>query len=352
MSPKPSPIAIYGATGVTGQLLLDALLARGLPPRLIGRNAARLQLLAAQHDLPAMAAPLEDAVALATALAGVEVLVNVAGPFAETAPPLLAACLAARCDYLDLNGELTALRLLLAQDAAAKTAGVACVGAIGFGIAATDALVRRVADALGGVDRLRLSVAADSAFGTAAVVASTLAVLAAGGHEVAAGQIVPARLARRRWHETTSDGARIAFASAPLADLAGALDALGGAAVDIVAGVPMPAGQALAVSAIAPLLPTLLRVPAVARQLANTGGHGGGAAAVHRSRACVTGWRGAQRQGLMLAGGEGFALAAAMAATAVERHLARRPPPGAHGPAAAYGADWIDAVPGIVVSAI
>ena len=185
---------------------------------------------------------------------------------------------------------------------------------------------------------------------SAAVAESTLEVLSGGGHEVADGRLVQRRLARLRWQETAPNGEVIAFASAPLADLVGALHAA--SAREVVAGVPMPAAQACVIAAVAPLLPLLLRIPAARRQLANTGGHAasGASHSTRRSRAWVSGWRGDRALGLMMEAGEGFAVAADMAIHALQAHLARRPAPGAYTPATAYGARWLDDLPGIRVS--
>jgi saccharopine dehydrogenase (NAD+, L-lysine-forming) len=345
----PRAWALHGATGITGGLVLDRALAAGLRPRLVGRDTGRLHALADRHGLERAVAALDAPAALDAALAGQVVLLNVAGPFAHTAAPLVAACLRLGVDYLDLTGELGSLRALLGMAPHAAAAGVALVGGAGFGIAATDRLARLVSDALGGAERLRIAVAAESGFASPAVAASTLAVLAEGGHEVAGGALVRRRLARRRWREITPEGRSIAFASAPLADLVGALHATG--VPDIVAGVPMPSVQARIVALIAPLLPRLARVPAIGRRLARTGGHAAAAepGAGHRSRVWVCGTHGDRAVGLMLEGGEGLGLAADIAVAALRAHLARRPAAGAHTPVTAYGAGWMDALPGVQV---
>lgn len=107
-----------------------------------------------------------------------------------------------------------------------------------------------------------------------------------------------------------------------------------------------------AVSAVAPLFPLLLRIPAARRRLASAGGHAatGAGNETHRSRAWVTGWKGARALGLMLEGGEGFALAADLAVHALRRHLAHRPEPGTYTPATAYGTSWMDDLSGVRVS--
>ncbi len=156
--------ALFGASGVTGRMVLARALARGHRPTLVGRDLATLRELAAPHGLSIAQARLDDRAALQAALAGHCAVMNVAGPFSATAEPLLDAAFATGTDYLDLNGELPVLQRLLDRDRAAKAAGRVAIGGVGFGVAATDGLALQVSTALGGAEQLRLSVATHSAF--------------------------------------------------------------------------------------------------------------------------------------------------------------------------------------------
>ncbi|QPF90677.1 saccharopine dehydrogenase NADP-binding domain-containing protein [Bradyrhizobium commune] len=340
-----SPIALYGATGVTGQLILSRLASLGLKPRLVGRDPKRLSDLADQYALSLYEAKIDDHKALAGCLPRGGLLVNAAGPFVSTAMPLIDAAMSLGCDYFDVSGELDSLRALLALDVAAKKARRVVIGGGGFGIAATDILVSKLEAAFGPLESVRVSVAADSAFSTTGVAESTLAVLAGGGAEIVSGEITRVRLARKRWRERTTTGASISFASAPLADLIAASRLTH--APDIVAGVPMLPMQAQATSLFAPLLPLLLKVPQVRRALVKKSGHAGVAGHEHVSRAWVRGTQGRRSQTLMIEGGEGFALAADIAAHAIARYLQSPPLPGAYTPACALGPEWLDGLAGI-----
>ncbi len=345
--------ALIGPTGVTGRMILDRALSLGHRPHLIGRDAAKLATLAESAGLGWSAVDLNDHSALVAALAGRRLVMNAAGPFAITAPPVVAAALAAGIDYLDLNGELLPLKALFARDAEAKAKGVALIGGAGFGIAASDGLAMQVSERLGGAHWMRVAVAADSGFGSPAVAESTVSVIAAGGHEVRGGKVVRARLARKRWAEHApggerARGERIAFASAPLADLAAITRATGVRAV--IAGVPMPTGQARIISIIAPLLPSLLKISPIRRAMANAGGHAGASRSDYHSRVWIAAGRGKQRVVARLEAGEGFACTVDIAMAALASALANRPPPGAHSPATAFGADFITRVPGISIS--
>lgn len=335
--------ALFGATGVTGRMVLARALEQGLRPRLIGRDSPALRALAAEHGLACRIATLDRTDSLADAFAGLRLVLNAAGPYAQTAQPLIDATMAAGADYLDLDGELEPLARLLDQDAAARARGIALVGGGGFGVAAGEGLAQLLAERLGGADRLRISVAAESAHASPAVAQSTLAVLAGGGFAVDAGALVPARLAARRWRSGAT-----AFAAAPLAELVAARHTTGAARID--AGVPMPRTQALVLALIAPLLPDLLRFAPVRRALANTGGHGGAAgSAPRRSWVRVEAWHGERHAAATLHAGEGFAVAADIAVAALTRMLTDRPAPGAHAPAGAFGSGFVGSVPGIAI---
>jgi short subunit dehydrogenase-like uncharacterized protein len=342
--------ALFGVTGVTGRLVLERALARGHRPTLIGRDQLALMRLAEPHGLEARQATLDDADSLRKAITGHQVVVNIAGPFKRTAEPLTRAALAVGVDYIDLNGELEPLQHLLEADDAARARGVVLVGGAGFGVAATDGLAMQVSDRLGGAEWVRLSIAVDSAFSSLAVAESTLDVLAGGGCEVERGMLKERRLARRRWVERKPDGTTIAFASAPLAELAAVRHITG--AREVIAGVPMAPGQARVLAMIAPLLPALLKIRAVRRQMAAATGHAGGKTGKQSftSRVWLEGGMGDARASALLEADEGYGVAADIAVLAVETLLAERPQPGAYTPAAAFGPGFIERSPGVRIT--
>ena len=106
-------IVLYGATGYTGRLTAQALVARGARPVLAGRDAGRLTAVSAHiARTSADGADLETAVAGAggpdaiRALIGPgDVLVSTAGPFLKAGPAAVAAAVSAGAVYLDSTGE-------------------------------------------------------------------------------------------------------------------------------------------------------------------------------------------------------------------------------------------------------
>jgi short subunit dehydrogenase-like uncharacterized protein len=149
---------IYGATGYTGRLLVQEAVRRGLSPVLAGRGAAALAALARSSHLEGRVVGLADPRALARALDGIGVVLNAAGPFAATAGPLAAACLAAGAHYLDLTGEIPVFASLHRRDAEARQRGVMLMPGAGFIVVPSDCLAAHVARRLPGARWLRLGI--------------------------------------------------------------------------------------------------------------------------------------------------------------------------------------------------
>jgi short subunit dehydrogenase-like uncharacterized protein len=152
-------VFVFGATGYTGRLIAAEASRRRLPCVLCGRDEPRLAALADELDLPYRRLSLEDGAQLRAALADASVVLNAAGPFALTAPPLIAAALAVGAHYLDLTGEVSAVEAAARRHAEALRRGVMIMPAVGFDVVASDCLARTVADRLRRPKRLRLGIA-------------------------------------------------------------------------------------------------------------------------------------------------------------------------------------------------
>jgi short subunit dehydrogenase-like uncharacterized protein len=95
---------LYGAYGRTGRLILDEAVRRGHRPLLAGRDAAQIKALGEATGLDTIHLPLDDAAKLRAALSNVSTVMLAAGPYHQTGPLMRAACIAAGCSYLDING--------------------------------------------------------------------------------------------------------------------------------------------------------------------------------------------------------------------------------------------------------
>jgi hypothetical protein len=162
-------IAVFGAYGHTGRFVVAELVRRGFTPLLSGRDEARLRDLAAAHGgLEVRPATIDDAGALDRAIAGAAVVINCAGPFAETAPAVLDAALRARVHYLDVTGE-TVVAMPTFERASrgpvadrVRDAGIVVAPAFGFYGALGDLLATAAMGDWTSADRLALAYALDS----------------------------------------------------------------------------------------------------------------------------------------------------------------------------------------------
>jgi short subunit dehydrogenase-like uncharacterized protein len=147
-------LLIYGASGYTGRLVAQGALELGLRPILAGRNGAKLAAIAGPLGLEHRVASLHDPAQLAAALRGVRLVLHAAGPYSETARPMVEACLRAGAHYLDVSGEVDVIEALAARHAAARERGIVIMPAVGFDVVATDCLGVHVARRLPGATRL------------------------------------------------------------------------------------------------------------------------------------------------------------------------------------------------------
>ncbi len=149
---------LYGASGYTGRLVAARLAGAGVPVVLAGRRPEAVRQVAEPLGLPWLAFELADSAALDAALAGVDVVLHAAGPFGQTAAPMLAACLRTRTHYLDLGGEWPVFAQIMAQGSAAEDAGVMLMPGVGLTIVATDCLLAMAKQRQPDAVKLRLGV--------------------------------------------------------------------------------------------------------------------------------------------------------------------------------------------------
>ena len=191
---EPRSWVLYGATGYTGGLIAQHAVARGHRPVLAGRNGPAVTALAARLRLPCRVVNVDDAAALQEALADVDLLLNVAGPFLHTAAPLAEACLSVGVHYLDISNELQVFRALYGLDDRARRAGITIMPGVGFGVVATNCLARSVSEAVGGAERLEVATRIASAKPGPGAAATMQENLPYGGWIREAGQLVAQEL--------------------------------------------------------------------------------------------------------------------------------------------------------------
>lgn len=147
MSVKRETVAVIGAGGHTGGFILAELARRGIAFLAIGRDRASL-------DEPA---------SLDRALAGAGAVINAAGPFLDTAQPVIEAALRAGIHYLDVTAEqASALSSLERYDEEARSRGVVMLPAAGFYGGLGDVLATAALGDWPSADEIRISIALDS----------------------------------------------------------------------------------------------------------------------------------------------------------------------------------------------
>jgi short subunit dehydrogenase-like uncharacterized protein len=143
-------LAVLGATGFTGRLVLDEARRADLDLRLVGRRREALEALALPGE-EVRVADATDPVALREAFEGAAVVASCAGPFLELGFVPVAAALAAGAHYLDTTGEQEfVLRVHERFGAAADEARVAVLPAFGFDYVPGDLAARVAAEQVDG----------------------------------------------------------------------------------------------------------------------------------------------------------------------------------------------------------
>ncbi|WP_203308406.1 saccharopine dehydrogenase family protein [Sphingomonas beigongshangi] len=131
-------IVVYGATGFTGRLVAEYLVAEEAPRwAMAGRSLAKLQevrdLIGAPADLPLIVAESDDAAALKAMAERAHVVLTTVGPYQLYGNQLVAACAATGTAYVDLCGEPAWMRHMIdAHHAEAQRTGSRIVFSCGF----------------------------------------------------------------------------------------------------------------------------------------------------------------------------------------------------------------------------
>lgn len=154
---------IYGAYGYTGELIAQEAKRRGLRPILSGRREQPLAELAGQLQMDYRAVDLADEAALTELLSDATLVLHCAGPFSATAEPMMRACMAAQCHYLDITGEISVFALAHSMNRRAKSASVMLHPGAGFDVVPTDCLAAMLKQQM--PDATHLTLAFESAGG-------------------------------------------------------------------------------------------------------------------------------------------------------------------------------------------
>ena len=179
MPPSDPRWMIYGATGYTGTLVAKQAVRRGHRPLLAGRSQKKLALLAERLELEYLVVALDDQPGLRRALDGVTLVYHAAGPFVQTAAPMIAACLASGTHYLDITGEVAMLEETFTYDQLARQRGIVLLSGVGFDVVPSDCLALYVAQQMPDAQNLEIAIAMSAPSGSpsAGTVQSALGML-------------------------------------------------------------------------------------------------------------------------------------------------------------------------------
>jgi short subunit dehydrogenase-like uncharacterized protein len=131
----PARIVLFGATGFTGQLLAERLVAHGERPVLAGRDTERLKRLAERlgAGLETVKADVLRQNSVFSLVEEGDVLVSTVGPFVKYGTPAVRAAIAGPAIYLDSTGEPTFIRRVFEEfDRPAREHGAALMTAMGY----------------------------------------------------------------------------------------------------------------------------------------------------------------------------------------------------------------------------
>ena len=211
---------VYGANGFTGRALVKLAEQTGERPIVAGRSAAKILPLAEELGLDHVIVDLADTSGLHAALDGVTLVANCAGPFSQTALPLVDACLATGTHYVDITGEIDVFESIYARSAEAEQADVVLLPGAGFDVVPTDCLAASLAEQLPEATELELAFTLSGGF-SPGLIKTALEGVGAGGRIRVDGELQPVPLAHRQTIAEFATGPRQVTA-VPWGDLSSA----------------------------------------------------------------------------------------------------------------------------------
>ena len=153
-----SRVLLYGSYGFVGRLAAREALERGIDVTLAGRDREKVKNQSDELGCRAKRFDLEGPAVVSRALEDVDCVLNCAGPFSNTAEPIVDGCLQSGTDYVDITGEIPVIERIADRDDAAENAGVTLLPAAGFSAVPMDCLGAHLHDRLPEAQNLALGV--------------------------------------------------------------------------------------------------------------------------------------------------------------------------------------------------
>ena len=142
------PLAVLGATGYTGRLVVEQARELGLPLRLVGRRREELERLARDGEEIRVADARHEA-ELIEAFDGAFAVASMAGPFLDVGTKPVGAAIAVGAHYLDVSGEQAFARVVYEGfGESAEERDVVLLTSFGFDYVPGDLAARLAAEGL------------------------------------------------------------------------------------------------------------------------------------------------------------------------------------------------------------
>ncbi|PEN06707.1 saccharopine dehydrogenase [Longimonas halophila] len=335
---------LYGAYGYTGQLIGEEAKRRGLSIIAAGRDAERLAEVENKWSVPGRVVALQDETALRDVLNEVDGVMHCAGPFEDTAHPMLHACLDTGTHYLDITGEWQVFEALRRRKADIQKAGIVVLPGVGFDVVPTDCVAATLAQACPDATALSLGFVGLGALSRGTAL-TALRGWGRGSLMRRNGQLVriPAGTHTR---EVDIAGRMRTLTAIPWGDVSTAYHSTGIPTITVYTHVPPALQWMLRASGSLPAwLRAVLRpvVEGVVRRTVD------GPDAEMRKTGASWVWGQVQRpdgstRTARWTGPEGYTLTARTAVEAMHRMEDARPDPGYHTPSTAFGASFVETV--------
>jgi saccharopine dehydrogenase-like NADP-dependent oxidoreductase len=157
-------VTVFGAYGHTGRFVVAELRKRGWKPILSGRDAAKLRAMRDVYpELEVRAADVENRHSLEEAMSGSSAIINCAGPFLDTAIPIIEVAIRSGIHYLDVAAEQAAVVGVFQRfEHDTRTAGIVVAPAMAFYGGLSDLLATAAMGDWDRADEICIAVALDS----------------------------------------------------------------------------------------------------------------------------------------------------------------------------------------------
>ncbi|RRJ83900.1 saccharopine dehydrogenase family protein [Aestuariirhabdus litorea] len=227
---------IYGANGFTGSMIARKAHMQGMSPILAGRSEEQIVPLATELGVSYRVFSLEEPERIAENLADIDLLLNCAGPFVDTAPSLIDSCMDNNLHYLDITGEIAIFEYAQARHSRARQCRKVICPGVGFDVIPTDCIAATLKNALPDAERLTLGFDTE---GGLSVGTTKTSLLGAGQGSMVrqAGKLVCEPLAARERDIDFGTGIKHAVAI-PWGDLATAWFSTGIGNIEVYMGAP------------------------------------------------------------------------------------------------------------------